>query len=87
MKIVAIIIVVIIAATPGIIKRCFYSEWLQTLADKDFVCPNCGCRFNTKWYQMIFKWHTVCLTESAVLRYPSCRRRDVCHISHDKRCP
>ena len=84
MPVFVIIIVVALVLVPNVIKWCFYSEFLQTLADKDFVCPNCGCRFHAKWYQMIFKRISVDSVNSAVLRCPICHKRDMCHIAHDK---
>lgn len=84
MYIVAVVIIVAAVLVPCVIYWCFYSELLQTLADKDFVCPNCDCRFHAKWYQMIFKRFSVDLIDSAVLRCPVCHKQDMCHIAHDK---
>ena len=53
--------------------------------DKTFVCPNCGARFNVKWYQMIFKTESVHTYNATHLRCPVCHQKDMCSVAHEER--
>jgi len=51
---------------------------LKAMAEKDFICPNCGHRFRVKWYRLIFKYMPVGIMGCAPFRCPKCREKDQC---------
>lgn len=80
--------IVFICLVPGVIflgmfliKWIPFKEMLISLADKPFICPNCGCKFYVKWYQLYFKHYSVYAVNSAKFKCPSCGEVDMC--KHD----
>lgn len=52
--------------------------------ERTFACPNCGARFNVKWYQMIYKSNSVYTYNAARLKCPACHIKDMCSIVYDE---
>jgi RNA polymerase subunit RPABC4/transcription elongation factor Spt4 len=50
----------------------------KEIAEKPFVCPNCGKEFYKKWGQLYFNGFTPKLTNKAILKCPHCKERDAC---------
>ena len=53
-------------------------EECKEIAEKPFVCPNCGKEFYKKWNQLYFNGFTPRLTNKAILKCPHCKERDAC---------
>ena len=53
-------------------------EECKEIAEKPFVCPNCGKEFYKKWNQLYFSSFTPKLTNKAILKCPHCKERDAC---------
>ena len=53
----------------------------KEIAEKPFVCPNCGGEFHVKWKRLWFK-NCYALdggfSNKAVLKCPHCKERDAC---------
>lgn len=82
----AVIIGVIIGVAIALVKIAVNMNLYHRDAyGKTFVCPNCGARFNVKWYQMILKYNTVYTYNAARLRCPVCREKDMCSVAYDER--
>ncbi len=80
------IIPIIIGLALGIIRLCVFTKIFRKDAyDKPFACPNCGAKFNARWYQLLFKTGSVYTYGAARLKCPVCRQRDMCSIAHDER--
>lgn len=50
----------------------------KEIAEKPFVCPNCGKEFYKKWGQLYFNAFTPKLTNKAILKCPHCKVTDAC---------
>ena len=50
----------------------------KEIAEKPFVCPNCGKEFYKKWNRLYFNGFTPKLTNKAILKCPHCKERDAC---------
>ena len=50
----------------------------KELAEKPFICPNCGKEFYKKWNQLYFNGFDPRLTNKAMLKCPHCYQRDAC---------
>ena len=50
----------------------------KEIAEKPFVCPNCGKEFYKKWNQLYFNGFTPKLTNKARLKCPHCKEKDAC---------
>ena len=55
------------------------------VVEKTYVCPNCGHRFQPKWYQLMYGIGTAYAYDCAKLRCPACHKWDMCPIAHDDR--
>ena len=84
------ILLFIIAIVLGIVVR-LYKNYVSMklyhgeVLEKTYVCPNCGHRFQPKWYQMLFGVGTAYTYDCAKLKCPACHEWDMCTISHDER--
>ena len=50
----------------------------KEIAEKPFICPNCGKEFYKKWNQLYFNGFDPRLTNKAILKCPHCNQRDAC---------
>ena len=50
----------------------------KEIAEKPFICPNCGKEFHKKWNQLYFSGFSLELTNKARLKCPHCKERDAC---------
>lgn len=50
----------------------------KEIAEKPFICPNCGKEFYKKWNQLYFNAFDSRLTKKAILKCPHCKTRDAC---------
>ena len=77
-----LIILGIIIVVPSIAWRVYtryrYSQYVNDIVSKPFVCPNCGHRFYTK-QKMI---HPIG-ENKALLKCPNCGKRDICGRPYD----
>lgn len=74
-----IIAVVLILILPGFLIRWSTVRAIcQEIADKPFICPNCGHKFYVNWYQMFFKRMSVYTYKNANLKCPACGVTDMC---------
>lgn len=55
-------------------------EECKDIADKGFVCPNCGKEFSPKWQSLYYKLPSVYTYNVAKLRCPACKERDMCSL-------
>ena len=53
----------------------------KEIAEKPFICPNCGKEFHKKWNQLYFNAFDPRLTNKAILKCPHCKERDACRWS------
>jgi len=80
------IIIIVLGVVLGIAKVCLRTYIFDRgVYEKTYACPNCGARFQVKWYQMIFRIYAVSVYNAAHLRCPVCRKRDMCSIVYDER--
>lgn len=80
-----IIIGLAIAFVRIALRTSLFRSFYKDAYGKTFVCPNCGARFNVKWYRMILKYATVYTYNAAHLRCPVCREKDMCSVAYDER--
>ena len=50
----------------------------KEIAEKPFICPNCGKDFYKKWNQLYFNGFDPRLTNKAILKCPHCKEKDAC---------
>lgn len=52
----------------------------KEIAEKPFICPNCGGEFHVKWKRLWFSCHPIDgdFSNKAVLKCPHCKERDAC---------
>lgn len=50
----------------------------KEIAEKPFICPNCGKEFYKKWNQLYFNAFDPRLTKKSILKCPHCKTRDAC---------
>ncbi len=55
----------------------------EEIAEKTFVCSNCGHRFHVKKSQIFYKWKLIYLYKGIPLKCPACKSRDFCTPSQD----
>jgi len=61
----------------------FFSSF-QEIANRPFICPNCGHRFYAKWYQIGRPLQaSVYATGKAMLKCPECKEKDLCKWDSD----
>ena len=53
-------------------------EKCKEIAEKPFICPNCGKEFHKKWNQLYFNAFDPRLTNKAILKCPHCKEKDAC---------
>ncbi len=81
-----VIIGIVLGLALGVAKICMNTKLFHRDAyEKTFACPNCGARFNAKWYQMLYKVKTVYVYNEAHLRCPVCRKKDMCSVVYEER--
>ena len=81
----AAIIAIVLGSALGIVKLCIRTKLFDGWAyNKTFACPNCGARFNVKWYQMIYKFYTVSMYNAAHLKCPICHKKDMCSFVYEE---
>lgn len=51
---------------------------VKEIAEKPFICPNCGKEFYKKWNRLYFNGFTPKLTNKARLKCPHCKETDFC---------
>ncbi len=51
------------------------------IAEKPFICPNCGKEFYKKWNQLYFNGFDPKYAKKAILKCPHCKERDACRWS------
>ncbi len=75
----------LISAIIELLESLFYLlvDWTavdnsKEIAEKPFVCPNCGKEFYKKWSQLYFHGFDPRLTNKARLKCPHCKERDAC---------
>ena len=81
--ILAVIVVILVLVLFDWLKLFPKIAILASLADKPFVCPNCGHRFYVKWYQLIFRQFSVYTYNKANFKCPCCKMHDMCSRPHD----
>ena len=51
----------------------------REIAEKPFVCPNCGERFHIKWFQLYGpKGWQLMMQGQSMFRCPKCNKKDLC---------
>lgn len=81
-----LVFAIIIGLALGFAKICINTILSHRDAyEKTFACPNCGARFNVKWYHMIYKSNTVYTYNAARLKCPVCHIKDMCSVAYDER--
>ena len=79
MKVIPIIIAIAIPTVWFIIRRVLPAYYrLSEMAEKPFVCPNCGHRIYVKWYKLIFKEFSIHVNNNVLLKCPKCKIKDMC---------
>ncbi len=80
------VLVVLFLIIKSIIKFAFYKKIYTDIISKPFVCPNCGCRFYAKWWQIalrpnldLSRYHN-----AAILKCPQCNTKDRCQRPYDE---
>lgn len=55
-------------------------NYYKEIAEKPFVCPNCGSEFHAKWHHLFFFSHGLSLsvTNKVQLKCPHCKETDAC---------
>ena len=72
------IIIVVSSIAWRVYTRYRYSQYVNGIVSKPFVCPNCGHRFYTK-QRIIYP-----IGENKVLlKCPNCGKLDICRIPYD----
>ena len=50
----------------------------KEIAEKPFICPNCGKEFYKKWNQLYFNGFDPKYAKKAILKCPHCKEKDAC---------
>ena len=52
--------------------------YCKEIAEKPFICPNCGKEFHVKWNRLWFTGGTLGFSNKVQLKCPHCKVTDAC---------